>query len=78
LTAINEDRIIHVDGYGAFDNYSIDGLHPGLSIVFGHNEAGKSTLLDFVRGVLFGFADGRSPAVSIARYAVGGTADVLA
>ena len=35
-------------------------LPDGLLVVSGPNEAGKSTLLDFLRGVLFGFPDGRS------------------
>ena len=37
-----------------------DDLGPGLTVLHGPNEAGKSTLLDFLRGVLFGFPDGRS------------------
>lgn len=48
-----------VDGYGVLADHRIEGLPPGLSIVHGPNEAGKSTLLDFVRGVLFGFPDRR-------------------
>lgn len=46
---------IHVDGYGILSDLTIDDLAPGLTVIYGPNEAGKSTLLDFVRGVLFGF-----------------------
>jgi len=48
-----------VDGYGVLADHRVDALPPGLSVVHGPNEAGKSTLLDFVRNVLFGFPDRR-------------------
>jgi len=51
---------IRVDGYGLFSGLEIDEIPPGLTVVVGANEAGKSTLLDFLRGVLFGFPDRRS------------------
>lgn len=44
----------HVDGFGRFQNLSVTALGPGLSIVLGKNEAGKSTMLAFLRAVLFG------------------------
>ena len=46
---------LHVDGFGALCDLRIDDLSPGLVIVSGPNEAGKSTLLDFVTAMLFGF-----------------------
>jgi uncharacterized protein YhaN len=51
---------IHVDGYGTLAGLDLDGLAPDLSVIYGLNEAGKSTLLDFVRAALFGFPDRRS------------------
>ena len=45
----------HVDGFGALSDLGIDDLSPGLVIVSGPNEAGKSTLLDFLTAMLFGF-----------------------
>ncbi|HVC25728.1 MAG TPA: AAA family ATPase [Acidimicrobiales bacterium] len=48
-----------VDGYGVLSEHRVDDLPAGLSVVHGPNEAGKSTLLDFVRNVLFGFPDRR-------------------
>ncbi|MFP3906005.1 MAG: AAA family ATPase [Acidimicrobiales bacterium] len=48
-----------IDGFGIFSDASVDDLPPGLTLVTGPNEAGKSTLLAFLRGVLFGFPDGR-------------------
>ncbi len=50
----------HVDGFGIFRDYEIQDLPDGLTIFVGPNEAGKSTLLAFLRGALFGFPDGRS------------------
>ena len=51
---------IHIDGFGVFRDRSITDLSPGLCVFQGGNEAGKSTLLAFVRRVLFGFPDRRS------------------
>ena len=51
-----------IDGFGVFSGAQVEGLPPGLTVVSGPNEAGKSTLLAFLRGVLFGFPDGRSRA----------------
>ncbi len=49
-----------IDGFGQFRDQRSPELTPGLSVLHGPNEAGKSTLLAFVRGVLFGFPDKRS------------------
>lgn len=53
-------RSWHIDGFGIHRDWRIDDLSPGLSVFYGPNEAGKTTLLAFVRGVLFGYPDGRS------------------
>ena len=45
----------HIDGYGPFKDYALDNLKPGLNVLYGPNEAGKSTLLNFIRSVLFGY-----------------------
>jgi len=45
----------HIDGFGALADLGFDDLSPGLVIVSGPNEAGKSTLLDFLTTMLFGF-----------------------
>jgi uncharacterized protein YhaN len=52
----------HIDGFGVFVDAAVRDLPPGLTVVHGPNEAGKSTLLAFLRGVLFGFPDGRHKA----------------
>ncbi len=49
----------HVDGFGALASLGEEELAPGLVVVHGPNEAGKSTLFDFLTGVLFGFPQRR-------------------
>ena len=46
---------LHLDGFGHFYQYSTDSLSPSITVFYGPNEAGKSTLLAFVRTILFGF-----------------------
>ncbi len=48
-------REIHIDGFGIFANKRITGLTPGINIIYGKNEFGKTTLLEFIRRILFGF-----------------------
>ncbi len=52
-------RTLDIDGYGRFHDHRIENLAPGLTVFLGQNEAGKSTLLAFIRAILFGFPDGR-------------------
>ena len=46
---------IHIDRFGALERVGIDGLGAGIEVLHGTNETGKTSLLEFVRGVLFGF-----------------------
>lgn len=54
-------RIQHVkiNGFGLFRDFSINNLSPGLNIIIGENEAGKSTCLEFIRTCLFGYPIGK-------------------
>ncbi|WP_134699137.1 AAA family ATPase [Ammoniphilus sp. YIM 78166] len=51
---------VHIYGFGKYQDYSA-AFGPGLNLVDGHNEAGKSTLLAFLRAMLFGFDSRRNP-----------------
>lgn len=44
---------LHINGFGKFHDTSIS-FKDGINIVYGKNEAGKSTLHTFIRGMLFG------------------------
>lgn len=54
---------LRIDGFGRFANHSLGPFERPVTVFLGPNEAGKSTLLEFVRRVLFGFraARGRAP-----------------
>lgn len=45
---------LYIDGFGRFSGLSLKQIPSGLSVILGDNEAGKSTLLAFLRSVLFG------------------------
>lgn len=49
---------IELDGFGRFAGAAWD-LAPGLSVLLGPNEAGKTTLLNAIRALLFGFESTR-------------------
>lgn len=65
-------RGMQIDGYGRFTDHRIDQLSAGLTVFLGQNEAGKSTLLAFIRAILFGFPEGRSSVEN--RYVMAGRA----
>jgi uncharacterized protein YhaN len=47
---------LHLCAYGHFTGYSLDfGAEPGLHLIYGRNEAGKSTTLRALSSVLFGY-----------------------
>jgi uncharacterized protein YhaN len=50
----------HIEGFGIFCGFGQSGLGDGLTVFYGPNEAGKSTMLDFLRYTLFGYPDRRS------------------
>ncbi|HVB09675.1 MAG TPA: AAA family ATPase [Bacillota bacterium] len=52
-------RRLDLEGFGRFRGRTVD-LAPGLSVLFGPNEAGKSTLHAFLDGMLFGFRQTRT------------------
>jgi len=46
---------IHIDGFGVWNDKTWQDLGPGLNVFHGPNETGKSTLMAFIRSILFGF-----------------------
>ncbi len=53
--------------FGKFHNKTV-ALKPGVNIIYGRNEAGKSTVHSFVRGMLFGIEKQRGKASYNDRY----------
>jgi uncharacterized protein YhaN len=45
---------LHIDGFGVWNDKTWEPLSPGLNVFHGPNETGKSTLMAFIRSVLFG------------------------
>jgi len=52
---------IHVDGFGVWNDKTWGPLSSGLNVFHGPNEIGKSTLMAFLRSMLFGFEKRGSP-----------------
>ena len=52
---------IYVDGFGVWNDKTWGSLEPGLNVFHGPNETGKSTLMAFIRSMLFGFEKRGSP-----------------
>ena len=51
---------IRVDGFGVWSGLQLQELSDRLTVFYGPNEAGKTTLMHFVRSMLYGFSAGRS------------------
>ncbi len=50
---------LQVDGFGLWTELDLQGLSHRVTVVFGANETGKTTLMQFVRTMLYGFAPER-------------------
>ena len=46
---------VSVDGYGVCNNLRLQSFSSGLSVAYGPHASGKSTLIRYIRNVLFGF-----------------------
>src|SRR3972149_9235022 len=45
---------LRIDGFGVWRDLALRGLSPELTVFYGPNEAGKSTVMNFLRSVLYG------------------------
>ena len=50
---------VQIDGFGVWGGLAIGELDAGLNVFYGPNEAGKTTLLQFIRSMLYGFSPER-------------------
>jgi uncharacterized protein YhaN len=48
-------RELQIERFGIWENVSLPFSERDVTVLYGPNEAGKSTLMRFIRGVLFGF-----------------------
>jgi len=48
-----------VAGFGVWKGLEVEQVSEGLTVFCGYNEAGKTTLMQFVRSMMFGFSSAR-------------------
>jgi uncharacterized protein YhaN len=51
---------LHVNAFGVCRDLEFKNLAANVTVIYGPNEAGKTTLMQFVRGVLYGYRMGRT------------------
>ncbi len=50
---------IQIDGFGVWTGLSVDSLPEQMTLFYGPNEAGKTTVMQFMRAMLYGFTEDR-------------------
>jgi uncharacterized protein YhaN len=50
---------LQVDGFGVWKGLTVESLSDEVTIFVGQNEAGKTTLMQFIRAMMFGFSPDR-------------------
>ena len=50
---------IQVDGFGVWKGLTVESLSDDITVFVGQNEAGKTTLMQFIRSMMFGFSEER-------------------
>ena len=58
---------LHIDGFGKFSDYSLN-FSPSIQILYGENEAGKSTIHAFIQAMLYGIPKGASKQEAFFQY----------
>lgn len=52
-------RSIHIDRFGKWNGLRLQNLESGINLFYGPNETGKTTLMQFIRTILYGFSKNR-------------------
>ena len=52
-------KSIDIDGFGVWHGLALEELSNHATVIYGPNEAGKTTLMQFVRAMLYGFTPER-------------------
>jgi len=55
---------IEIVSFGKFSNKTIE-FSDGLNVIFGNNESGKSTIINFIYSMFYGFGDNRGKTLSL-------------
>lgn len=50
---------LQIDGFGVWTGLAVDSLPEGMTLFYGPNEAGKTTVMQFIRAMLYGFTPER-------------------
>jgi uncharacterized protein YhaN len=50
---------LHIDGFGVWSDLTVDALPDGMTLFYGPNEAGKTTVMQFLRSMFYGFTPQR-------------------
>lgn len=50
---------LNIDGFGVWTGLSVDSLPDGMTLFYGPNEAGKTTVMQFLRSMLYGYTSDR-------------------
>ena len=48
---------LEIDGFGVWRDLKISNLSRRITAFYGPNEAGKTTVMQFIRGVLYGMSE---------------------
>ena len=51
---------IQIDGFGVWTGLSVESLNENMTLFYGPNEAGKTTLMQFIRAMFYGFSGDRT------------------
>ena len=70
---------LQVDGFGVWKGLTVESLSDNITVFYGKNEAGKTTLMQFIRSMMFGFCADRREKYTPPVYGgiAGGTADIV-